>query len=96
LALGLLLLVSPAAPLVAILRLPGHALNWTLTLALSLSLEILVSTATFYWFGWHPQAVLVAMLVVCVGASALQILVEAGQRQEDAPAAAMAAFLRQK
>jgi hypothetical protein len=95
LALGLLLLVSPAAPLVAILRLPGAALNWTLTLALSLSLEVLVSTATLYWFGWHPQAVIVALLIVCVGASALQILVEARQRQGAAPAAATAALLRE-
>jgi hypothetical protein len=93
LALGLLLLVSPAAPLVAILHLPGAAFNWTLTMALSLSMEVVVSAATLYWFGWHPRAVIVALLVTCVGASALQIVVEARQRQAATHAAPTAATL---
>jgi hypothetical protein len=65
------LLACPGMPLVRLLALSNQALEWSLAIALSLSLDVLVASGLIYSGVWSPDLTLVILVSLTAVASAL-------------------------
>jgi hypothetical protein len=69
------LLVCPGMMLVRFLRLSEPVVEWTLALALSISIDAIVAGIQVYAGLWSPTATLVILICLCLGGSFIQIAI---------------------
>ncbi len=69
------LLVCPGMMLGRFLRLREPAVEWTLALALSLSIDAILAGIQLYAGRWSPTATLAILIYLCLGGSFIQIAI---------------------
>lgn len=68
------LLVCPGLAFIPLLRLPSRAVEWTLAVALSLALGVLVSEALVLARAWTPEGGLSCLIALSLSGAGLQLV----------------------
>lgn len=70
------LFVCPGMAVIRLLHLREAAVEWTLALALSFTLDAIIAGIQLYAQVWSPSATFAILIVLCLGGSVAQIATE--------------------